>query len=105
MMPVPIRVNHAVFDEQTNFIVANIVFLENNVKRRFCWPADDLVQVFGIKGEVLPHHWHKFCQDIKGKEMKMVCEMVGDPEAPAATYEQMSKTHADLIGRYFSEDE
>lgn len=102
--PVPIRVLDCVYDEDTNFIVASILFLENKIKRRFCWPSGDLIQAFNIRGNVEPHHWKKFCSDLRGKEIKIVCEMVGDPEAPAATYAQMQSVQEKLIERYFPEE-
>ena len=104
MPPVPVQIIHAVFDEETSFIVASVLFLENKMKRRFCWPASDLIAAFNIRGDVSPNQWKQFCKDITGKEIKMVCELVGDPEAPVLTYDQMSKVQADLIGRYFCED-
>lgn len=95
-----VRINNASFDEETHLIIASVTFLEKKENRRFCWPADDLKQAFGIKGDIQPHHWIDFCKNWSGKEINMECEFVGDPEAPIATYEQM-KSIQDNMGHYY----
>lgn len=100
--PRPLRVLSCEYDNDNNVIIMSVIFTDNNMHRKFCLPAADLIKAFNIKGNVEPHHWIKFCKDLIGKNIKMVCEMVGDPESPAATWDEMIDIHEKSVDKYFS---
>ncbi len=88
-IPEKIEILDIFLDKQTSLIYMKVRFVDKDITRQFCWMPDDLKNALNIKGEITEELWEGFFSQIKGKQINMVCEVVGDPEAPFITNSQM----------------
>ena len=77
-----VKILETKYDEEKDLFVWRIKFLHNSVDQSFCWPSVDLLSALGIKTEsaIPPEYLHKFCEDMKGKEINFILE--GEPVEP-----------------------
>lgn len=92
MIPRKVKILESVFDKERNLILWHIRFVDTGVEQPICWPSQDLIDALGIKGDVTPDDIQFFCEQIEGKEISLLMELVSDPLAPCVSQEQWDES-------------
>jgi len=87
--PRRVKILESKYVEESDLIKWMLHFQDNGIEQVYVWPSTDLLKALNIyRTEITPKMLHKFCADMKGKEINFVIDK--EPELPevAITPEQ-----------------
>jgi len=97
-----VKILETKYDEDKDLFIWRIKFLHNSVDQSFCWPSVDLLSALGVNtdSEIPSEYLHKFCEDMKGKEISFVLE--GEPVEPMeiGTDEELGAVSEDVSSHF-----